>query len=225
MKTATAIYLLASTLLLAQEKATDPFAPDPPASLGSQPILPTNPPQPDDLRPRPETLKLLAEPSLEKLANADQLPAIRLIWVRTFHAPISLRAYMSKDGPRLRVARTSGKGGYDWGKLNFENDFALKQETWQQILNLLYADEAREPFKHKPDARALLSGLDGAIWRLEVVDKSGYTVDEASNPTIATDGKPEHTKALEDEGIHLANFVKLCKFLIQYAPMDEESIY
>ena len=215
--------LIFSSALVAQEKVVDPFA----APQGNRPTTkPLAPREPEDLRPSASTLKLLREPSLEGRPDAEVLPAIRVIWSRTFHPPISLRAYMTKDGPRLRVARTSGKGGYDWGVLDFENDFPLKDDAWQTLLKLLRADGARQPFKNlKQEDRDFLSGFDGSTWKLEVSDQSGYTVDEAWTPSSVTDGKPEEKKMFEDRGIRLDNFVKLCKFLIQYAPIDPESIY
>jgi hypothetical protein len=108
-----------------------------------------------------------------------------------------------------------GRGGNGWGILDFENDFPLKDETWQTLLKLLRADGARQPFKNlKQEDRDALSGFDGSTWKLEVSDQSGYTVDEAWTPTSVTEGKPEEKKLFEERGIRLDNFVKLCKFLI-----------
>jgi|GEM_PF-4715955 len=215
--------LIFTSALAAQEKVVDPVA----APKGNQPATkPLAPREPKDLRPGASALKLLREPSLEGRPDAEILPSIRVIWSRTFDPPISLRAYMTRDGPRLRVARTSGKGGYGWGILDFENDFPLKDEIWQTLLKLLRADGARQPFKNlKQEDRDALSGSDGSTWKLEVSDQSGYTVDEAWTPTSVTEGKPEEKKLFEERGIRLDNFVKLCKFLIQYAPLDPESIY
>lgn len=223
MRTIATTILFCSSILHGQEKVADPFAA---LQVDTQPAKPAAPREPQDLRPRATTLKLFGEPSLEGRKDAGHFPAIRVIWVRTFHPPISIRAYMTKDGPRLRVARTSGKGGYNWGILDFENDFPLKDETWTDLLKLLQAEGARQPFKNvKQEDRDLLSGFDGSTWKLEVSDKSGYSVDVAWTPTNVTDGKPEEKKRFEDRGIRLDNFVRLCEFLIQYAPIDPESIY
>lgn len=223
MRSIIVAFLFAGSVAAAEDKVVDPFASAPGHATTGQPAVPM---PPEDFRPRPDTLKLLREPSLEKLSDAERFPSIRFLWVRTFHSPISFRAYMTKDGPRFRVARTSGKGGYDWGTLDFEKDFPLKNEVWLRILKLLQADGARQPFKNvKPGARDFLSGMDGATWTLEVVDKSGYTVDSVWSPTIVTNSEPEKKKLFEDQGIRLDNFVELCLFLIQCAPIDPGSIY
>ncbi|HCN79305.1 MAG TPA: hypothetical protein DIT13_19240 [Verrucomicrobiales bacterium] len=120
----------------------------------------------------------------------------------------------------------SGKGGYDWGTLDFENDFPLRAETWMRLLNLLNADGARQPLKNvKQEDMDYLTGLDGSTWKLEVSDQAGYTVDEVWTPMNVTNGDPDIKKLAEDQGIRLDNFVKLCSLLIQYAPIDPESIY
>lgn len=187
---------------MAEEKASGPV---PPAQTSEQKGEPPTQVESEDLRPQTHILELLGEPSLEKIVEREQLPAIRLIWVRTFHHPISLRAYMTKEGPRFRVARMSGKGGYDWGKLDFENDFPLKDDAWKHLLQLLNEDKARQPFKDaKPGTRGLLLGLDGSTWTLEVVDKSGYTVDQAWSPkSMVEDNDSEMKKIMDDYGVLL----------------------
>ncbi|HRJ08471.1 MAG TPA: hypothetical protein PK490_16245 [Prosthecobacter sp.] len=223
MRTTAILILICGSVLLAQDREIDPFAD---ASNSTLPAKASTPPKTEDLRPSAADLKLLGEPSLEGRTDADRFPTIRVIWCRTFHPPVSLRAYLTKDGPRLRVARMSGKGGYDWGTLDFENDFPLRAETWMRLLNLLNADGARQPLKNvKQEDMDYLTGLDGSTWKLEVSDQAGYTVDEVWTPMNVTNGDPDIKKLAEDQGIRLDNFVKLCSLLIQYAPIDPESIY
>ncbi len=160
-------------------------------------------------------LKLLKEPSLGAKVDAAKLPAIRFTWVRTFHAPISLRAYMTAGGPRLRVARMSGKGGYGWGTLDFENEFPLAAQKWEQLKKLIAAEGAREPLNADLDC----AGMDGSYWVLEVADAAGYTVEKLWSPL------DDEKKPRDDMGIKRDAFVAVCKFLIAYAPMDPEGIY
>lgn len=210
--------------VLAQDKGYDPFAPN--AKLPPPGTHKESEPIKRDIRPTDEMLKFFGEPALKARQDAAEFPAIRLIWVRTFHAPISLRAYQTKEGPRLRVARSSGKGGYNWGELNFENDFPLGPTKWDELAKLLAVEGARQPLKNvKPDDRDFLSGLDGATWTLEVSDKDGYTVEKVWSPTSVAELKADERKLLESKGFRLDSFVKLCKFLIQYAPIDTETIY
>ncbi len=181
--------------------------------------------------PSEKQLKLLKEPSLAAKADAAKLPAIRFTWVRTFHAPISLRAYMTAEGPRLRVARMSGKGGYDWGTLEFENDFPLAKAQWERLQKLIAVDGARKPLKGiEQENRNMLSGFDGAEWILEVSDSKGYTIEETWSPTSITDGKEEEKRRPDRLGIvldlkKLEAYVAACKFFIHYAPMDPDGIY
>lgn len=121
----------------------------------------------------------------------------------------------------------SGKGGYDWGTIDFENDYLLSKSHWDKLRALIKVDYARQPLKDvKPENRDLLSGLDGSSWILEVSDAEGYTSEEVSNPTFRAETNEEDVKRQIDEmGFHLDAFVAVCKYLIQFAPMDSETIY
>ncbi len=183
------------------------------------------PPAEEPLKPSPEVLKRFQEPPLKDRSDAAKFPSLRLIWIRTFHAPLSFRAFMTKNGPKFRVARMSGKGGYDWGHLSFEKEFPLKADQWKELLKLAAVGGAREPLKTaRPEGKAYFDmGLDGSTWTLEVSDKAGYTVEEIWSPTYVTEGADK--KMLEDAGVRLDAFVALCKFLMKCAPVDLEPVY
>src|SRR5688500_13478415 len=62
-----------------------------------------------------EDLKALGELSLFKSVDSEQV--YRLLWLRTCHNPIAIRIQNDKDTYKLYWKVTSGKGGYEPGKL------------------------------------------------------------------------------------------------------------
>lgn len=210
--------LLCGFMLHGEDKVKDP----------SGPLVPDKPTEAkvEAPLPSPLSLKHFGEPSLVQLKDAATRPAIRFVWIRTFHAPISIRAYLTSDGPRLRVARMSGKGGYDWGTLDFENDYPLSTSHWERLTALINVEYARQPLRDvKPENREMLNGLDGASWILEVADSKGYTTADVSNPTTVSQMKEEERRHIESLGFRLEPFIAVCKYLIQFAPMDPDNTY
>ncbi len=210
--------LLCGFVLQGEDKVKDPFGPIAPFKPTEAKI--------EAPRPSPESLKHFGEPSLVELTDAATRPAIRFVWIRTFHAPISIRAYLTSDGPRLRVARMSGQGGYEWGTLEFENDYPLSKSHWERLTTLINVNYARQPLRDvKPENRDMLDGLDGASWILEVADSKGYTAVDVSNPTTVAKMEEEERRHIESLGFQLEPFIAACKYLIQFAPMDADNIY
>ncbi|OAI56922.1 hypothetical protein AYO49_03255 [Verrucomicrobiaceae bacterium SCGC AG-212-N21] len=178
--------------------------------------------------PSAQALKLLNEPSLSSRHGAANLPVIRFISKRTFHAPFCVRAYLTPEGPRVRFARLSGKGGYDWGQLDFENDIPLPRDRWEALLKLANASGARQPFKDTKDTKGTLEGNDGSVWILEVSDKAGYTVEDVWTPVSVTEGREEDKILFSKRGGDLkalTAYVEVCKFLMKLAPFDTEPVY
>jgi hypothetical protein len=210
--------LLCGFALHGDDKVKDPFGPTAPVEHAEAKV--------EAPRPSPRSLMLFGEPSLAQMKDAATRPAIRLVWIRTFHAPISIRAYMTAEGPRLRVARMSGKGGYEWGTIDFENDYALSKAHWERLTTLVNVDYARQPLRDvKPENREMLEGLDGASWILEVADSKGYTSEDVSNPATVSNLQEDEKRHIKSLGFHLEPFVAACKYLIQFAPMDADNIY
>ncbi len=94
----------------------------------------------------------------------------RLTWIPTFHAPTTIRIWMSEDKYFITIKRLSGKGGYELGNLELEKTHSLTLEKWQQIQNSIengnYWETSSltvEPMLH-----------DGAGWLLEGRNKSRY---------------------------------------------------
>jgi len=125
-------------------------------------------------------LKALQEPSLLDEAKTGT-EAYRFLWLRSFHNPIAVRLNMNKDGTSLLTVKvTSGRGGYEPGKLTktTARELSTRETEWflSRVQELGYWDlPTREP---KND----VIGLDGAMWVLEAVKGGKYKVVDRWSP-------------------------------------------
>lgn len=94
----------------------------------------------------------------------------RLVWLRTFHAPITVRVEVFSDGTaRLIAKRLSGQGGYEPGRIVDRVERVLSAEEFAKLERLV--SETR-PFDLPPmDCNW---GSDGATWTLEANDAGAY---------------------------------------------------
>jgi hypothetical protein len=101
----------------------------------------------------------------------------RLIWIPSFHAPVSVRIWSSRGRRFLVTKQLDGKGGYGMGQLALEEMRPLNEEEWFDFTRLLSqaaywdmssADDAPEP-------------NDGAAWVIEgVQNRKGHDVHRRS---------------------------------------------
>jgi hypothetical protein len=98
----------------------------------------------------------------------EQLPACvdesyRLIWVPTFHAPISARIWRSGEKQFLATKQLDGRGGYGMGQLSFQDTRSLSDDEWNEFMRLLrqsgYWDLPSNDDSPRPN--------DGATWIIE----------------------------------------------------------
>jgi hypothetical protein len=61
----------------------------------------------------------------------------RLIWIPTFHAPISARIWRSGEKQFLATKQLDGRGGYGMGQLTFQNIRSLSDDEWNEFMRLL----------------------------------------------------------------------------------------
>lgn len=94
----------------------------------------------------------------------------RLTWIPTFHAPTTIRIWMSDDEYFLTIKRLNGKGGYDLGNLEFEQTHSLTFEKWQQIQNSIKNINYWETSLFTVEPML----YDGAGWLLEGRSKNEY---------------------------------------------------
>ncbi len=103
------------------------------------------------------------------MAKVDaKVSTVRFVCVRTFHCPFCIRVFKDKDGPKIRVVRMAGKGGYDWGKIELDETKTISEEDWKRVLNAALRPVVHSPLKSLNDeGRLMLVGLDGSNWYVE----------------------------------------------------------
>jgi len=183
--------------------------------------------RPQRLAPSEKSLKRFGEPVLKGPSPVDG-GDIRFIWVPTFNKPISIRVTKAGDKVTLRKVRMSGKGGYEWEKIEVEKTLALTQQQWRDLITLASVDGAREPSqKATKELREnfvdTLSVADGSIWYLEVRDKNGYTVEGVPNPFV---GNEQEVKRLKEKTkLDFEPFLAICLKLFELSGLDERPDY
>ncbi len=87
-------------------------------------------------------LDAMSEPSLKAIATADRsLTVYRVVWLPTFHRPISVRVVKSETGATLHATQLDGAGGYQPGKVSVRKTVELSRGQWDDLSRLV--SEAR----------------------------------------------------------------------------------
>lgn len=87
----------------------------------------------------------------------------RLIWIPTFHAPISARIWRSGAKAFLATKQLDGRGGYGMGQLTFQNIRSLSDDEWNEFMRLLRQTGYWDLQSHDDS----LPPEDGAAWIIE----------------------------------------------------------
>jgi len=100
-------------------------------------------------------------PLAELPACVDE--SYRLIWIPTFHAPVSARIWRSREKQFLVTKQLDGKGAYGMGQLAVQNIRSLSDDEWNEFMRLLrqsgYWDLLSKDDSPPPN--------DGATWIIE----------------------------------------------------------
>jgi len=91
-----------------------------------------------------------------KIAN---LPNFELKIIRTFHNPIIFK-YDSYSNELIGIVY-SGRGGFIWGKINYENKKELDQKEMHELLALLNSLDINKLME-----KEMIFGDDGSSWEL-----------------------------------------------------------
>lgn len=172
-------------------------------------------------------LEQLGEPVLEGDRGENQPDSIRFIYIPTFTHPVSIRAYQSKNGPKMRMVRMKGEGGYDWEAIETVKEIDLTKEQWNHLNKLVKVKWARKPTKQLPTKLQdnfieWSTGLDGASWILEVKDKKLYTREEVWCPYYIRDGDwgilvKEHFGIEKKVEMKISPYINVCDYLMELA--------
>ncbi len=119
-------------------------------------------------------LSSMNEPSLWQASSSSSLQAYRFLWLRTFHQPVVVRMEIDESETGLLIAKvTDGKGGYETGKLIFNETSRLSnQDVEEFILRLNELDFWELPTIDESGA----FGVDGSQWVLEGFKNSKHHV-------------------------------------------------
>jgi hypothetical protein len=100
-------------------------------------------------------LELMGERPLQDRAPHDRNAIVyRFIWLPTFKHPVCVRIERAGRGARLHVRVLDGAGGYDWGQVAIDREFALGEGAWKSLEGHLAAAD----FWNMPRVESLGSG-------------------------------------------------------------------
>jgi hypothetical protein len=131
-------------------------------------------------------LKRMKEPSLRTRYKYDASTSIRWTWLRSFHAPISVR--ITKSSGRnafLTVTELTGKVWGDPGSISSRKTMPLSDVDWQKILAWSTAKEFWASLTSDEQASMLIR--DGSIWVLEYSTPKQYELLTLPSPSAFVD--------------------------------------
>lgn len=115
-------------------------------------------------------LAALEEPSLSSGDIKNE--TYRVLWLRTFHAPMSFRLTIMPDGTsELITKKTSGFGGYEPGELVINKTTEINKRETEILIETL----GRTRFWDLSSTESGM-GLDGAQWVVEGAKAGKYHV-------------------------------------------------
>jgi hypothetical protein len=128
-------------------------------------------------------LYAMDEPSISKRANEMAIETYRFTWLRTFHAPFAFRMEVTADGGALvRIKSTSGKGGYEPGRVVLDKTINVGKEQVDRFKSML----VDFGFWSLPATDSSRGGYDGAEWVFEGLKDGRYHVVERWSPEEGT---------------------------------------
>jgi hypothetical protein len=114
-------------------------------------------------------------PLAEPPACVDE--SYRLIWIPTFHSPLSVRIWRAGEKQFLVTKQLDGKGGYGMGHLAHEEFQSLSDDEWNEFMRLL----RRSGCWDLPSVDDSPSPNDGSTWVIEgVYDRKQHQVNRHS---------------------------------------------
>ncbi|HEV8366857.1 MAG TPA: hypothetical protein VGQ39_02805 [Pyrinomonadaceae bacterium] len=94
----------------------------------------------------------------------------RLIWIPTFHAPVSARIWRSREKQFLVIKQLDGRGGYGMSQLAFQDLRSLSDDQWNEFMRLL----RQAGYWDLPSHDDSLPPEDGAAWVIEGVQNGKH---------------------------------------------------
>ena len=190
-------YLFLTWLLAGGEEAADiKSQSDPPiVDPNGKPYFPENL---DNWYPK--HLLAMKEPSLFSLSEKVTGDHFRLLCLPSFSKPICFRAFVNDGNYVIRVVRLNGRGGYEPGKIELDAEIEITEKEWNEHGKLVTQPFGKD--KITEEEEALLGGLDGTQWILEVQAQGVHQIQEVWGPEywISADGMKVLRDLYEAEG-------------------------
>ena len=111
-----------------------------------------------------------------EIAMADEI--YRFYWLRTFHNPVVIRVYRIGNEEFIVSKKTDGSGGYNYGKLIFNQSRKMSNSEWCEFIGLM--EKADFWNRKKVDVKKLAN--DGAMWDIEGVRENRYYMTGEQSP-------------------------------------------
>lgn len=122
-------------------------------------------------------LKAMNEPSF--LSVPDEVnETYRFLWLRSFHHPIAVRVWRIGEQRCLTVKELDGEGGYEPGKITFNQSRELSEDEWVTFSVKLHHANFWELTTLGDD----VVGVDGARWIVEGVKDNKYHIVDRWSP-------------------------------------------
>lgn len=127
----------------------------------------------------------MKEPPLSGVKD-ESLESYRFLWLRSFHPPVSVRIWRSRQQAWMTVKQLSTGGSPVNGEVEFpgglsvNNTRPMTHEEWGRFQELLMKSE----FWSLPSEDEAARGLDGAGWLLEGVKPNQYHVVNRQSPRL-----------------------------------------
>ena len=122
-------------------------------------------------------LSAMKEPSLFDRGQDHPTFAFRFTWLRSFHDPIAIRIWKSKDGHMMRVVRLAYQKDHRPGRISVDNTRKLKEDEWQGIEKAMNVPSLQKPLTDAEELAAMI-GNDGSMWIFETWANQKYQMIE-----------------------------------------------
>lgn len=127
-------------------------------------------------------LYALREPILNMYIGDKEI--YRFTWLRTFHNPVSIRLEKQQNIIRLFAKISSGKGGYQPGKIMFDTTMSISTTGWNNLKNKI----AYTNFWHLKTEKTDRDGNDGSEWIIEAIKSNNYHMVTRWTPSLEREG-------------------------------------
>lgn len=128
-------------------------------------------------------LAAMKEPPLSTIKDKN-IETYRFLWLRSFHPPVSVRLYRTKNQRYIIVKQLSDVGVFENGEVIFPKTLTVNEtrpiteaewERFQELLNT-------SGFWSMPTENGKPIGVDGAGWLLEGVKPGQYHIVDRQSP-------------------------------------------